>query len=75
MILFYLWIFCCCLCLRLGTRVGTKVPLVHEGLVFPSSAGTLTCAKSLETMCDCARATVSERFALADHFFSFGEDD
>jgi hypothetical protein len=26
-------------------------------------------------MCECACATVFERFTLADHFFSFGEDE
>jgi hypothetical protein len=29
-------------------------------LLYPSSAGTLTCVKSLEMMCECACATVPE---------------
>jgi hypothetical protein len=45
------------------------------GMFYPFSAGTLTCIKSIAMMCECACATVSERFALAEHFFSFGEDD
>jgi hypothetical protein len=31
--------------------------------------------KLLETICECVCATVSERFTLADRFFSFGVDD
>jgi hypothetical protein len=45
------------------------------GMLYPFSAGTLTCVKSIVTMCECACATVSERFALADRFFSFGKDE
>jgi hypothetical protein len=37
----------------------------------PSSAGTLTCIKLLETFCESAFATLSERFAIADCFFLF----
>jgi hypothetical protein len=44
------------------------------GMLYLFSAGTLTCVKSIVTMCKCACVTVSERFALAGHFFSFGED-
>jgi hypothetical protein len=46
-----------------------------RNLFYPSSAGTLTCVKSLETVCECACATVPERFTVADHFFYFGDDD
>jgi hypothetical protein len=45
------------------------------GMIYLFSAGTLTCVKSIVTMCECACATVSERFVVADRFFSFGEDD
>jgi hypothetical protein len=44
------------------------------GIFYPFSASTLTCVKSIATMCECACEIVSERFALADRFFSFGED-
>jgi hypothetical protein len=44
-------------------------------MLYPFSAGTLKCVKSIATMCECACATVSERFALVDCFFSFGEDE
>jgi hypothetical protein len=45
------------------------------GMLYPFSAGTLTCVKSIVAMCECACATVSEHFALAYRFFSFGEDE
>jgi hypothetical protein len=45
------------------------------GMFYPYSVGILTCVKSIVTMCECACATVPERFALADSFFSFGEDE
>jgi hypothetical protein len=45
------------------------------GMIYPFSVGTLTCVKSIVTMCECACATVSKRFVLADRFFSFGEDE
>jgi hypothetical protein len=44
-------------------------------MFYPFSAGTLKCVKSIATTCECACATVSERFVLADCFFSFGEDE
>jgi hypothetical protein len=44
-------------------------------MFYPFSAGTLTSVKSIATMCECACATVSKRFALADRFFSFGEGE
>jgi hypothetical protein len=43
-------------------------------MFYPFSAGTLTCIKLIVMMCECACATISERFTLANHFFSFGED-
>jgi hypothetical protein len=59
-----------------------KIPLYGDvseksmmGMLYPFSAGTLTCVKSVVTMCEYACATVFERFVLADHFFSFGEDE
>jgi hypothetical protein len=64
----------------LGAWVGTKVldPLrvcvKVTDYYDPSSAGTLTCVKSLETFCESNYATVSEWFAIAGHFFCFGED-
>jgi hypothetical protein len=39
------------------------------GMFYPCSVGTLTCVKLIATMCECACATVSERFTLAGHFF------
>jgi hypothetical protein len=45
------------------------------GMFYPFSVGTLICVKSIATMCECACATVSKRFALAVCFFSFGEDE
>jgi hypothetical protein len=45
------------------------------GMFYLFSVGTLTCVKSIVTMCECACATLSERFTLADRFFSFGEDE
>jgi hypothetical protein len=41
----------------------------------PSSAGTLTCIKMIETCLESAFVTVSKRFTISDHFFCFGEDD
>jgi hypothetical protein len=35
----------------------------------PSFAGTLTCAKLLQTYVESAFGTVSERFTIADHFY------
>jgi hypothetical protein len=51
----------------------SKKPMM--GMLYSFSAGTLTYIKLILTMCECACATVSERFALADRFFSFGEDE
>jgi hypothetical protein len=45
------------------------------GMLYPFSTGTLTCVKLIVTICECACATISERSTLADHFFSFGEDE
>jgi hypothetical protein len=45
------------------------------GMIYLFSTGTLTCVKLIVTMCECACATVSERFIVADCFFSSGEDD
>jgi hypothetical protein len=52
-----------------------KVPLVQEGLVLSIFCGYTYSVRMVEMMCECACATVSERFIVADHFFSFGEDD
>jgi hypothetical protein len=40
----------------------------------PSSAGTLTCVKMIETCVESAFTTICMSFAIADRFFSFGED-
>jgi hypothetical protein len=40
----------------------------------PSSIGTLTCVKMIETCVESAFATVCVRFTIADRFFCFGED-
>jgi hypothetical protein len=45
------------------------------GMFYPFSVGILTYVKSIVTMCECACATVSERLAFADPFFSFSEDE
>jgi hypothetical protein len=36
-----------------------------------SSVGTLTCVKSVEMVCESVFATISEQFAIVDHFFLF----
>jgi hypothetical protein len=59
----------------MGMQWVRKYHWSMRDLFYLSSAGTLTCIKSFETMCECACATVPERFTVADHFFSFGEDD
>jgi hypothetical protein len=53
-----------------GVLMGTKVldPL-RARLI--SSAGALTCVKSLEMVCESILATISEQFTIADHFFLF----
>ncbi len=40
----------------------------------PSSAGTLTCVKTIETCVESAFATVCVQSAIAGCFFYFGED-
>jgi hypothetical protein len=45
------------------------------GMLYPFSVDTLTCVKLIVTMCECTYATMSERFMLADRFFSFCEDE
>jgi hypothetical protein len=45
------------------------------GMLYLFFVGTLTCVKSIVTMCKCACATVSKQFALVDRLFSFGEDE
>jgi hypothetical protein len=45
------------------------------GMLYPFFAGTLTYVKSIVTICECACATLSEQFTLADCFFSFGKDE
>jgi hypothetical protein len=44
-------------------------------MFYPFYTGTLTCVKSIITMCECVCATISKRFAVKDHFFSFGVDE
>jgi hypothetical protein len=44
------------------------------GMLDPFFAGTLTFVRTIETFIESAFATVPERFTVADHFFSFGED-
>jgi hypothetical protein len=41
----------------------------------PSSVSTLTYVKMIETCVESVFATVCMRFAIADRFFCFGEDD
>jgi hypothetical protein len=45
-----------------------------KGIFYPSSTGTLTFTRSIETCVESDFATVSERFAIAGRFFYFGED-
>jgi hypothetical protein len=59
----------------MGMQWVRKYHWSMRDLFYPSSAGTLTCVKSLEMMCECACATVPEQSSLVDRFFSFGEDD
>jgi hypothetical protein len=51
------------------------VLVVHEGLVLSIFCMYNDSVRLIEMMCECACATVSERFTVADHFFSLGEDD
>jgi hypothetical protein len=44
------------------------------GMLDPFSAGTLTFVRMIEMFVESAFATIPERFAVADHFFSFGKD-
>jgi hypothetical protein len=44
------------------------------GILDPFSIGTLTFVRMIETFVESAFVTVSERFVVADCFFSFGED-
>jgi hypothetical protein len=44
------------------------------GITYPFSVGTLTFVQTIETFVE-KLATVPEQFAVADRFFSFGEDD
>jgi hypothetical protein len=41
------------------------------GMFDPSSVGTLTFVRTIETFVESHLATVSEQFAIADHFFFF----
>jgi hypothetical protein len=54
---------------------GDASEMLMMGMFYPFFAGILTCVKSIVMMCECACATISERFTLADHLFSFGEDE
>jgi hypothetical protein len=58
-----------------NTSCGDVSEKPTMGMLYPFSVDTLTCVKSIAMMCECACAIVSERFTLADHFFSFGEDE
>jgi hypothetical protein len=58
-----------------------KIPLYEDvsetpmiGMLDPFSAGTLTFVRTIETFVESVFSTVPERFTVADHFFSFGED-
>jgi hypothetical protein len=44
------------------------------GMIDPSSAGTLTRVKTIETFVDNVFVTVSERFTIVGCFLCFGED-
>jgi hypothetical protein len=43
-------------------------------MLDPFSVGTLTFVRTIEMFVESVFATVPERFIVADHFFSFGED-
>jgi hypothetical protein len=74
-------------CRNLFSEKATKGMLVKSSLygdvsekpmmemLYPFSACTLTTVKSIVTTCECACATISERFTLADRFFSFSENE
>jgi hypothetical protein len=55
----------------MGMQWVRKCHWSMRDLSYTSSVGTLTCVKQLEMMCECACATVPERFTVADCFFSF----
>jgi hypothetical protein len=59
----------------MGMQWVSKYNWSLRDLFYPSSTGTLTYVKLLETMCVCACATVPGRFTIVDRFFSSGEDD
>jgi hypothetical protein len=77
-------VWCLCLACRTWSGHKSVVPLVAwvgtklvdplracvkvADCCDPPSTGTLTCVKSIETCVETAFATVSEWFALADHF-------
>jgi hypothetical protein len=41
------------------------------GMIDPSSAGTLTFVRTIETFIESELVTVSEQFTIAGHFFFF----
>jgi hypothetical protein len=45
-----------------------------NGMFYPSSAGTLTFARSIEMSVESDFTTIFERYAIAGHSFSFGEN-
>jgi hypothetical protein len=45
-----------------------------RGMFYPSSAGTLTSVKRIETCVESNFATECVQSAIAGHFFCFGED-
>jgi hypothetical protein len=59
----------------MGMQWVRKYHWSMRDIFYPSSTGTLTCVKSIEMMCECASATIPERFALAHHCFSIGKED
>jgi hypothetical protein len=45
-----------------------------KGIFYPSSTGTLTFVRMIETCVESDFATKRVRFIIAGHFFCFGED-
>jgi hypothetical protein len=56
----WLFMFTCRILLVKISLYGDVSEKPMMGMLYPFSAGTLTCIKSIVTMCECACATISE---------------
>jgi hypothetical protein len=60
-----------CMCWSARGMSGHKSARPPKGLLYPFSACTLTCVKSLVTCVESVFATITERFTIADCFLLF----